>query len=203
MAGVPSLRTLCICEDGQPDRHAAWCLWCETVHHHGSGGGHRAPHCADGTSSPLALTGYSLVVTASGKGSADARPRALMADGATLTRKLADRAVDLRGHLAAALLGVEKAESFVNRSLGPDHVASTAGSVWRVATAKDRRRVRDGYDLVSLAELLHGLPPGVISVRVLEAVTGLQLDARAALDVQAAIDAWVERGAPAGTGRRA
>ena len=198
---APQLRTLRINNPDGTHGHAAWCPWCETVHHHGQGGGHRAAHCADGTGSPLAATGYGLDVAGTGTNAEEAAPAALLLDAPPLANRLNDHAVDLRNRLAAALLGMDGGTRLRDVCFDGTHVATANGAIWWVRTAEGKR-VRDGYDLVSLAELLHGLPAGVISVRILEAVTGLRLDARTALDVQAAIDRWVERGAPPDQNRR-
>lgn len=64
---------------------------------------------------------------------------------------------------------------------------------------QDGRRAR----VLSLVSLLFGIPPGVAAVRVLEACTNAQFDARAALEISAAVDGWFERGAPLNEGRRA
>jgi hypothetical protein len=43
---------------------------------------------------------------------------------------------------------------------------------------------------------------GVAAVRIIEALSGAELDARAALEVAAAVDTWRARGAPRNAGRR-
>ena len=60
-----------------------------------------------------------------------------------------------------------------------------------------------GREFLSLVSLLFGIPPGVAAVRILEACTNAQFDARAALEITAAVDGWFERGAPPNEGRRA
>ena len=60
-----------------------------------------------------------------------------------------------------------------------------------------------GREFLTLIVLLFGIPPGVAAVRILEACTNAQFDARAALEISAAVDGWFERGAPPNEGRRA
>jgi hypothetical protein len=60
-----------------------------------------------------------------------------------------------------------------------------------------------GREFLSLVSLLFGIPPGVAAVRILEACTSAKFDARAALEIAAAVDGWFERGAPPNKGRRA
>jgi hypothetical protein len=74
------------------------------------------------------------------------------------------------------------------------------GARWNIRYRDDA--YADGSDLLALVSELFIVPAGVAAVRILEAATGAQLDARAALEIAAAVDEWRVRQAPANDGRR-
>lgn len=59
----------------------------------------------------------------------------------------------------------------------------------------------EGNEYLSFIKLLFGVSPGVAAVRIIEAVTNCKFDAQAASEIQAAVDGWFARGAPADEGR--
>ncbi|MBU3887216.1 hypothetical protein [Methylosinus sp. KRF6] len=63
-------------------------------------------------------------------------------------------------------------------------------------------RVMFGDEFLSLISELYGIPRGVAAVRILEATTNARFDATAALEIAAAVDRWVDRGAPKNEERR-
>jgi hypothetical protein len=119
------------------------------------------------------------------------------------------------GEMRRALIGAILAKTRVRSDLAvlkiPDkpsapgmrvEVVSFGGGLgWSVVYSDGEAFYGDG--LISLASHLFGVPPGVAAVRILEAATGEQFDARAALTIAAEVDAWRDRGAPKNEGRRA
>ncbi|HEY8125992.1 MAG TPA: hypothetical protein VIF88_11300 [Methylocystis sp.] len=113
-------------------------------------------------------------------------------------------ATALRRALMGAIFAADAPRSVMARKLAGVSIMASCHFVdaeWS-ALWKSGRTVA-GREFLSLVSLLFGIPPGVASVRVLESCTGAKFDARAALEIAAAVDGWFERGAPPNEGRRA
>jgi hypothetical protein len=199
--GRPQLPALQLDSVNGAARLAVWCPWCEELHHHGAGFGRRVSSCRGNSGSPFAVSGFEPTIYGVGRSAADARPPAVFTDGQPLSRKVRKAALAMQTALGVALLG-KKGRISDLREISAGVIAGVAGGYWRVQAAPAGRVLGDGRELLSLGALLHGVPAGVVAVRVLEAATCATLDARAALEVQAAIDAWAARGAPSGEGRQ-
>ncbi len=192
------------------ERHAVWCPWCESLHMHGAGAGHRAAgeHCHPHRGSPLG--GYELKPVRKGGCEGDAIPKAPLAGKVLLARELSQKQRSLVRAVASVILNQKKAMDLptgreiagmrtwvrLETGIGGD---AAAWSAYRKTVDEGSA---DGNDLVSLAAFLFGVTPGVAAVRILEATTGACLDADAALAVSHAIDQWHARGSPRGEGRR-
>jgi hypothetical protein len=195
-------------------RHEAWCPWCEKLHHHGEGAGGRAPHCADYDGrSPLARTGYSLRVVQAidacenwapfptSRGYVGARRfwRAIGLSASALRKAVVESifAKKMRGNAADFKIARTTGTLDARASVG-----LCAGRLrWSIAYSDGE--TSEGSDLAALAGELFALPYGVAGVRIYEAATGAELDAEAALDMQAVLHAWQARGFPRNNGRRA
>ena len=195
--------------------HEVWDPWCEKNHHHGEGAGHRAAHCSDHDGrSPLAPTGYDMRVIQHARAS-DHSSRFPTGRGFVGVRRFWRSLALSIGGLRKELIGAIFAKRPTRQDLTvfkiPDMPGAPGARVevgelggrlgWSVVYSDGEASYGD--DLASLISELFALPIGVIFVRVLEAVLGVELDARAALEIEAAGDAWRSRGAPRNEGRRA
>lgn len=177
---------------------SAWCPWCETVHTHGTGYGNRAPHCYSGRGSPFATSGYDLVPGGAGEAE-DAVPDAPNAGGCSLRASVDVARFDLQSALLKAVLRRRRAGSVISSKVGDVRVAVLAPS-WNMRRDGELEFTA-GSDLLGMITALFGTPEGVAAVRILEGVTGAELDAQAVREISAAVDGWVARGAPRGEGR--
>lgn len=174
-----------------------WCPWCETLHWHGAagGGGNRAAHCADGPASPLRATGYDLDVVGRAVTSDAVLPANPMVKQDQLYATLEREAPSLRQAVLKKVLGLRSASrDVISRHLGNGWLWVFGLSRWRIKSPDGA--TQDGEGLLRLFSELYGVPPGVVAVRLLEAVSAERLDAEAALGVQRAVDDWASRGAP-------
>ena len=113
-------------------------------------------------------------------------------------------ATALRRALFGAIFAMDAPRSIMARKMAGVSIMASCHFVdaeWSALWASGRTVA--GREFLSLVSLLFGIPPGVAAVRVLEACTNAQFDARAALEISAAVDGWFERGAPLNEGRRA
>lgn len=184
------------------ERHAAWCPWCETLHQHGASSVQRGAHCSDGDGrSPL--TSYDLDVIAH-RGAAERAPFPV---GPMIGRTRFWKAIDaasrsLRRDVLAAIFGGARPTTCVDRTIGVPPVSVSAYVDGEFSLLFDADSVVYGSELLSLIASLFVIPHGVAAVRILEASTAAQFDARAALEIAAAVDGWIARGAPKNEGRR-
>ena len=142
---------------------------------------------------------------------ARSRPRAgVSIDGARLVgsrsfwSSVEFSATALRRALFGAIFAMDAPRSIMARKMAGVSIMASCHFVdaeWSALWASGRTVA--GREFLSLVSLLFGIPPGVAAVRVLEACTNAQFDARAALEISAAVDGWFERGAPLNEGRRA
>lgn len=201
---------------------AVWCPWCEDVHFHGAAGQGDKPrieargaHCCPDSGSPFIETGYRLEVagradnaaaslpdcayagpTKEGKAENRSRRRfrlALMESAPALTRAIVGamtgrRGIDLKydqvklpGTLRLHLYSGAKAWA-IHRHEPPEAPCGTAA--------------REGRGNAALAAALFGTPESIAAVRLLEAALNVRLDIEAVAEIEAAIDAWIKRGAP-------
>lgn len=194
-----SLKTRRVCRQGRAWRHEAWCPWCERLHYHGAPAGNRGAHCCDlDGRSPVASYDLNVVAVAS----EDEKSTFPCAPFVGLRRF--HRSIELsKGAFRRALLSTIFAASVRadngTRKLYGTRI-NTLGDHWWI-DRPDGQNVA-GDDLLSLADALFAVPSGVASVRILEAASGAQFDAQAALEIAGAVDAWKERGAPKNAGRR-
>jgi hypothetical protein len=200
----PALPTQRVILPNGARRHVVWCPWCESQHAHGDHEGHRAPHCADYSGrSPLACTGYEMNVVAETMRGSNAR--AFPSDRGFVFLRAFHRSIGVSAtSLRLALIGAifaKKGRSSATVYKSADLRAVVMGAQWNIRYGTDDSYV-EGRDLLSLIAELFAIPGGVAAVRVLEATTGAELDAQAALEVSAAIDNWCARGAPRNDGRR-
>lgn len=182
--------------------HEVWCWWCETTHHHGSGGGNRGAHCCDHDGrSPLASTGYELsVVGRETKGDPKFTfPGERLAGRRPFWRSAELSANQMRKAVIEAIFAKRPRGEIAEFKLSDCRIVVSPWG-WNSRDADDRYEAGD--NLLSLIPRVFDIPPGVAAVRVLEAATGAQLDAGAALDLQAVIDDWFRRGVPKNEGRR-
>lgn len=200
---IPTLSAVQVDDPSGSPRLAAWCPWCEALHYHGGSAGLRSAHCEKRTGSPLPGTGYRLDIVRSASRAGEAIPPGPLVGLYTLRAALDVCKNRLQAALAAALIGAPRAAPVLSRRIPRRGVHVTVfGSRWALGSGKGAPHSHEGRDLVSLAAEAFGVPHGVAAVRILEDVTGLQLDAKAALGVQAVIDDYQARGAPRGEGRR-
>jgi hypothetical protein len=193
-APQPELAAFRVQWPGGGENLVAWCPWCLETHSHGVGGGygHRVAHCFSGTGSPFAASGYSLVAAGDATDAARLRPKAIFAR-ADFAKRLA------RADLARRMLG-----ALLNARVGigllalPRARLAVAGARWELTPAA--APPIEGSGLLDLLCQLFGVPPGVAAVRILEAVTRIKFDGRAALEIAHAVDCWIRRGATS-TGR--
>lgn len=174
-----------------------WCPWCESLHWHGTagGGGNRAAHCDDRASSPLRATGYDLDVVGKAVTSEAVLPANPMVKQDVLYRTLEREAHALRQAVLKKVLYLRTASrDVISRHLGNGWLWVFGLSRWRIKSPDGA--TQDGEGLLRLFSELYGVPPGVVAVRLLEAVSAETLDAEAALGVQRAVDDWASRGAP-------
>ena len=196
--------------------HESWCWWCEKTHYHGEGAGHRGAHCSDYDGrSPFAATGYEMNVIQHVRASDIDPPRFPTGRGFVgkrrFWRSLSLSAGNLRKELIGAIFAKRPSRQDLAVFKIPDMPGAPGARVevgefggrlgWSMVYSDGETSYGD--DLASLTAELFALPLGVIFVRVLEAVLGVELDARAALEIAAAGDAWRSRGAPKNAGRRA
>ncbi|MFH6786749.1 hypothetical protein [Methylobacterium sp. MA0201] len=195
MSFDPTLSTVLTHDrDGRPVQQHAWCDWCEDIHSHGPAAGHRCDHCGR-ADSPYRRFGYTLAPAGEAASPEAARPaRIFTAARASFARHLDTIAPAMRNAYLRPLLGQN-----LERRFGTARVA-VRGDLWWIdpdafldeggAKAGARlRRTIFGHDAASLLAALYGLALGVVAVRILEAATGLKLDAHAKLAIAAEIEA--------------
>ncbi|MCJ2084331.1 hypothetical protein [Methylobacterium sp. J-090] len=189
-------------EVGDPVHVVTWCPWCEALHWHGAagGGGHRAPHCADDQHSPLGHTGYDLDVIGGPASEEAAVPGGLLVGEQRLFRVMDQAAGILRAGLLRYVLGIKTVRGPVLQKRTPKGNAWIFGAESWLIEPRGRKPI-EGRGFLRLAAALYGVPPGVAAVRFLEALSFDRLDAQAAFELQAVIDAWVVRGAPSRASR--
>jgi len=108
----------------------------------------------------------------------------------------------LRRALFLAIFGTSTPRQIMSRKM---HGATVMGSCcfdaaeWSIGW--ESRGAVEGSEFLSFIKLLFGISQGVAAVRIIEAVTNCKFDAQAASEIQAAVDSWFARGAPADEGR--
>ncbi len=180
--------------DGKPVQQHAFCAWCEDVHSHSPAAGHRCAHCGR-ADSPYRRFGYTLAPAGEAASPEAARPpRIFTAPRSSLAHHLGTVAPAMRNAYLRPLLGPG-----LERRVGRARVVARAGLWWvdpdafpGEGGAKAGARMRPvltGADAASLLSTLYGLALGVVAVRILEAATGLKLDAHAKLAIAAEVEA--------------
>jgi hypothetical protein len=190
-------------------RHAVFCPWCEALHLHGAGGGHRAAgeHCHPQRGSPLG--GYVFSPARVARCEDDAIPSAPLAGKRRLATDLSNGRPALTRAVAQAIMRKEKAHGSLSGRIDGTRTqvifcmeANRVEVEWGAGHVGSTELDRHGKSLIDLAAFLYGVTPGVATVRILEAATGECLDADTALAVSYAVDQWHARGSPRGEGRR-
>ncbi|MCF4130263.1 hypothetical protein [Methylobacterium sp. SyP6R] len=180
--------------DGRPIQQHAWCDWCEDIRSHSPTPGHRCAHCTR-ADCPYRRFGYTLAPAGKAATPEAVRPaRIFVGARSSLAHHLGTVAPAMRNAFLRPLLGPN-----LERRIGSARVAARTGLWWidpdvfpAEGEAKARPRMRPvvtGSDVASLLAALYGLALGVIAVRLLEAVTGLKLDAHAKLAIAAEVEA--------------
>ena len=188
---------------GRPVQAHVWCEWCEDIHHHGPHAGHRGAHCHR-DDSPHRGVGYVLAITGNAAAFKDVRPAGLLIGTGRLAQVLVTGAPALRRALMRPILG-----RLLQRRVGRARI-SVKGRAWWIepdafptnaeltAPIFRPRPTASGEDLATLLGALYGLSLGVVAVRLLETVSGLQLDARAKVAIAAEVEAFRARQAGGG-----
>lgn len=189
-------------EEGDPVHIIVWCPWCEAVHRHGAGGGpgNRASHCAQDHHSPLGATGYNLDVVGDAVSEGAVIPGGLMVGERRLHQVIDQAAGALRAVLLRFILDMKAVSGPVLQKRTPKGNAWIFGAENWLIEPRGRKPI-EGQGFLRMAAALYGVPPGVAAVRFLEALSFDRLDAQAAFELQAVIDAWVARGAPSRASR--
>ena len=182
--------------DGRPVQQHVWCNWCQVVHNHGVETTHAGAHCYT-EDSPYKLPGpgYTLAPAGEVTNPEAARPdRILTGPRSPLSRYLQTVAPVLRNAILQPILG-----RGLERRFGTARVATRVGLYWIDPDAfpsKDpgqarsqARPIRYYTDLASFLAALYGLALGAVAVRLLEAATGITLDAHAKLAIAAEVEA--------------
>jgi hypothetical protein len=191
--------------DDGTERHAVYCPWCEDIHQHGAGAGHRTAgeHCHPNRGSPLG--GYELTPVKEGKNAFDAMPHAPMARSLRLSERLQRNSSGVTRYMWDIITrmrkndrdGTEKS-SYQKLRLAPSDAVPHG---WQADGGRNNNG-SEGNDLIDFAAYFYGVTHGVAAVRLLEAATGACLDDEAALAVSHAVEQWHARGTPRGAGRR-
>lgn len=174
---VPILRALVT--PAWPGRQAqahVWCPWCETVHSHSAGPGLRTAHCAD-RATPFKATGYSLNVVGRTSDANAVMPAGPLVEQSCFRDELEVVAPGLRIALLRHIL---------KRMRATPARLKMVHNAWTIdldPAAADGGRQLAGIGLLDLVAAAWGVSPGVVVVRLVEALHGWKLDAsdRAAL----------------------
>lgn len=203
---TPVLRTLRIPESGcQGETTVAWCPYCETLHHHGRGGGYRAAHC-ELPGAPFQATGYYLDIQGGEAAGESPAPDAPYVGRKRLRDALEAAATGLRSSLLRATLGGRIGQSFDKRVGGARiNVCGHSWSIDRDAFLAEccpfPRPVRSGQDFIGLFVALYGVDTGIVGLRLIEAVSGASFDAEARAAIAAVIEAAYARKVRGRSGR--
>ena len=178
---------------GRSAKSYVWCDWCETVHTHSAGAGHRVAHCHC-KESPFKAFGYDLNPVGWAPNADAAVPAGLLVGRRRLSA-VAD-APGLRAAFVKHLVG--------RKRIGRARI-NVFGRSWSIETdvhaSRPASRWIEGVGLLGLLSALYGIGRGVAGVRLLEAITGEKFDALARLKIAEAIDAAAVRaaGSPGGS----
>lgn len=187
---TPILRAIRTPEgQGRSAQSHAWCDWCETVHTHSAGAGHRVAHCHC-KESPFNAFGYDLNPVGWAPNADAAVPAGLLVGRRRLSAVFAAAAPGLRAAFVKRLVG--------RKRIGRARI-SVFGRQWSIETdvhaGGPASRWIAGVGLLGLLSSLYGVGRGVVGVRLLEAITGEKFDALARLTIAEAIDAAAVRAA--------
>ncbi|MEA1835179.1 hypothetical protein U8607_24130 [Methylobacterium durans] len=201
---IPRLRALLLpAAAHHAARAVTWCPYCEKIHYHGPVSGHRVAHCtAEG--SPYAATGYDLDLQGEASAAVAVVPVAIYANRRRLGDVLERAAPTLRAVFLGRLFGRSKAKPRFEKRIGRARL-SVSGGTWAldpdgfptdgelITQRPWVDRTLRGRGLVDLLVTLYGVPPGIVVMRLLQAVLGERFDPQAWSDIAAAVDAWAER----------
>lgn len=174
---------------GRSTQSHGWCSWCETVHTHSAGAGHRVAHCHR-RESPFVAFGYDLTPVGSAPNADAAVPAGLLVGRRRLSDTLDAATSGLRAAFERHVVG--------RKRIGRARI-SVFGRQWSieadVTTAGPASGWTTSVGLLGLLSALYGIGRGVAGVRLLEAITGEEFDALARLTIAEAIDAAAARAA--------
>ena len=179
---------------GRSAQSHAWCPWCETVHTHSAGAGHRVAHCHR-KESPFTAFGYDLNPVDWAPNADAAVPAGLLVGRGRLSAVFDAAAPRLRAAFVKHLVGRKR----ISRAR-----ITVYGCQWTidtdVHTGGPASRWIAGVGLLGLLSALYGVGRGVAAVRLLEMVAGEKFDALARLTIAEAIDTAAARtaGSPEG-----
>lgn len=185
---------------GRPSQAVGWCEYCEEVHRHGAGDGHRCAHCSIGDSGHQRF-GYVLKIQGKCRSERNVIPAAPFAGHRRLRSAMRQAAGDLRRVVLRHLLGIQRVGDTVDRDIHGYRVSVFGQASYAICpppaphgSGARRRRahpspgIRRG--LSRLAADVYGVSHGVAVARMLQAVTLDDYDPQFLRELAALVEAF-------------